>query len=586
MIMPLAASVRSLPFRLRVADLALLVVVVGAGIRIWRWSLAQPLWLDEQMISINLRDRGFFGLTGKLSLDQSAPLGWLWTQWLVSHVLGNGERALRLVPLLFGVGTLVVAWLIGRRWLGPVGTLVLVGLCAVNPSMLRYSTEVKQYSGDIFWVFVLIGLAGWVIEQRQRPVRAMVSWWATAAVASWFSMAAILATPGLAAVLFIAAWRRNGRRMALNHALLAVPWLISFGLHYLLALRFAIGDPTLTEYWQRYGYPPKTGGIRAAAQWLVRRPGGIAKDPVGVSGSFAVAFWAVAAAGMVTAALSYPPTSPKAIRRRLEYGLLLAVPAATGFALAVLRVVPLAGRLALWLVPALLLAVAVTAEALTQSAARAWRLARVSTAEPPATAEPTAAAHRRLPSRVVLAGVAVVALVAIALGALAVRPEVAGAARRPPQAGGVDDRAAMAYITSIYRPGDLILVTASSWPAAQWYGTRSVRAVTRTVKPLAAGPRCAPNELSTAVQGYRRVLAYAGAPTSILPRRDDVLRWRLSEVGRIVQQRTFATDALSAGSGWLYIVDLTGSAGAQPSQSLAASALKKIPYGCLSLSAR
>jgi hypothetical protein len=563
MIMQLAATagaVRSLRLRLRVADLALLVVAVGAGIRIWRWSLAQPLWLDEQMISINLRDRGFFGLASKLTLDQSAPLGWLWTQWLVSHTLGSGERALRLVPLLFGIGTLVVAWLIGRRWLGPVGTLVLVGLCAVNPSMLRYSTEVKQYSGDTFWVLVLIGLAAWVIEQGpHRPTRALIIWWATAVVACWFSMAAILATPGLAAVLFIAAWRRGGLRMALSQALFVVPWLISFGLHYLLALRFAIGDPTLTAYWQRYGYPPTTGGIRAAAEWLIRRPGGLAKDPVGVSGTFAVAFWAVAAAGMITAA-----------RRRLEYGLLLAAPVAIGFALAVLRLVPLAGRLALWLVPALLLAVAVAAEALAQSVVRAWR--------------PAAVSRRRLPGRVVLAGVAAVALVAALLGALAVRPAAADAARRPPQAGGVNDRAAMAYVAQIYRPGDLILVTASSWPAAQWYGTRSVRAVTRTVKPLAPGPRCAPTDLSTAVQGYHRVIAYAGAPTSILPRRDDVLRWRLSEVGRIVQQRTFATDALSAGSGWLYIVDLTGSI--QPDPASTTSALSTIPYGCLSLSAR
>jgi hypothetical protein len=80
------------------------------------------------------------------------------------------------------------------------------------------------------------------------------------------------------------------------------------------------------------------------------------------------------------------------------------------------------------------------------------------------------------------------------------------------------------------------------------------------------------------------VIAYAGAPTSILPRRDDVLRWRLSEVGRIVQQRTFATDSLSAGSGWLYIVDLTGSI--QPDPVSATSTLTNIPYGCLSLSAR
>src|SRR5688572_5782587 len=127
--------------RARWADLALVVVVAGAIVRIWRWRLNRPLWMDEQNLSLNLRERGFSELLGALDYHQAAPLGWLWSVRLTLEIFGPGERALRLVPLLFGIGTLAVAWWIGRRWLGAIGASALVGLLAVAPALLRYSNE-------------------------------------------------------------------------------------------------------------------------------------------------------------------------------------------------------------------------------------------------------------------------------------------------------------------------------------------------------------------------------------------------------------------------------------------------------------
>jgi hypothetical protein len=524
----------------------LLLLAIGTGIRIWRWSLGQPLWLDEQMISLNLRDRGLGGLTQKLSFDQSAPLGWLWTQWSVAHTLGTGERALRLIPLLFGIATLVVAWLIGRRWFGPVSTAALVALCAINPSMLRYSAEVKQYSGDTFWVLVLIGLAAWTIEQHARPVRAQAIWWVTAALACLFSMAAVLATPGLAAVILLTTWRRYGRRAALTGTLFVAAWLVAFAVQYAFSLRFALGDTNLTAYWQRFGYPPEHAGPVDLVKWLLRRPGSLAHDPLGITGPAIALCWLAVAAGVLVAA-----------RRRLAYGFLLLGPVATGFALGLLRIVPLAGRLALWLVPAVYLAIAVAAEALSRQLVRVWR-------------------SHGAPGKARV-GIVLASVVALALGGLVVRPAAASAVRRPPQAGGVDDKAAMAFLAGIRHPGDLILVTASAYPAAQWYGTPDIRSAARIVKPVASGPNCTPTTMISVAKGFTRVLAYTGAPSSSTPHRDDILRWRLSEMGRIVQERSFATPG-SASLGWVYVVELT----TQTLQPLPAS-LRSAPYTCLAI---
>ena len=77
----------------------------------WRWSSrssrpavrsangwgAAPLWLDEETIALNLRDRTIADLAGALWLGQSAPLGWLAIVHAVIGALGTSEMALRLV---------------------------------------------------------------------------------------------------------------------------------------------------------------------------------------------------------------------------------------------------------------------------------------------------------------------------------------------------------------------------------------------------------------------------------------------------------------------------------------------------------
>ena len=69
----LIGDVRSVPRTAVQISPATYVLAVGIALRLWFWLLAPPMWLDEEMIAINLRGRSVTGLMGSLWLGQAAP---------------------------------------------------------------------------------------------------------------------------------------------------------------------------------------------------------------------------------------------------------------------------------------------------------------------------------------------------------------------------------------------------------------------------------------------------------------------------------------------------------------------------------
>src|SRR5262245_41098739 len=121
------------------------------------------------MLLLNVRDRGFAQLAGALWLDQSAPLGWLALERLALLTLGTDERAVRLLTVVFGIGTLFTGVWIGRRWMSPAGATVLVLLCALGEWIVFFTLELKHYSSDTFWALFLPALAVWALEDSTSP---------------------------------------------------------------------------------------------------------------------------------------------------------------------------------------------------------------------------------------------------------------------------------------------------------------------------------------------------------------------------------------------------------------------------------
>ena len=100
---------------------AVAFALAGIGLKIFQWYHSRTLWLDEEMIFLNIRDRTWSQLGGPLWLDQSAPLAWLALERAVLQLFGTGDRAVRALSVLFGVATLICALWFALRWLKPGG---------------------------------------------------------------------------------------------------------------------------------------------------------------------------------------------------------------------------------------------------------------------------------------------------------------------------------------------------------------------------------------------------------------------------------------------------------------------------------
>ena len=496
---------------------ALAVALAGVSAAVTQWLEAPPLWLDEEMILLSVRDRSWSGLGGSLWLGQSAPLAWLAAERAALVALGSGEAALRLVPLLFGIATIGCALWIGRRWMTALGSAVLVLLCAFAPFVSHYLFETKHYSADTFWALLLPALAAWAAEGRdaQSRARRALAWWTAAAVGQTLANGALMIAPGCALVLVVSSWRRDGLRAAVRVAAGGLAFLVVFVAHYHVSLRFTHESEFLRTYWENE-VPPASAGLLERLDWVAGRLQPLADNPVGTR--FWKTMWVVAALGGVPALLR-PRT------RAAVLALACAIAPVTAFLLAAMRLVPLYQRFSIWIVPALFIAIALSLDAAVYAVRDAFR-------------------HRRWIQTLAGLPLAVAALVVSA--DIYVRGAHDIANTRPSESKhALNDRYAVEWLMARVRRGDALMTTRLGWPAVWWYGDISIanadpQGVVRHPGGVALlraehagpGPDCSDDRLREELKDYRRVLVYVGF-RDVPPGFDYLLLHSLDRIGAI-----------------------------------------------------
>jgi hypothetical protein len=226
-----------------------LIIVAGVALRLRQFAFNRSFWHDETLLATAFVDRGFAQLIFEpLANNQAAPVGYLVLVKLVTVLLGTQEWTLRLVSLLSGLATLPLAVAVARlSFASFVARATLVGLVAVSPVLVYYSTEFKQYQGDVLCTLLILWLT---LRFRPDRCREDAFWLAMAgAVGIWFSHSIdfVLAGSGLALWLEMARRRERAAWLAVNAV--GLVWLASFVADYLVALRSVPHNAYLAGFW-------------------------------------------------------------------------------------------------------------------------------------------------------------------------------------------------------------------------------------------------------------------------------------------------------------------------------------------------
>ena len=128
------------------------VLVASAYIRFHNLG-ERSLWLDEAWVANAITKTSGSELI-KSSL--TAPLFFVFSTHFIISLFRNNKFFLRLLPCLFGIGTLIIFYLIMRKHAGKTATLLSLLMLSFSYNFVHYSQELKQYTGAMFFTILLV----------------------------------------------------------------------------------------------------------------------------------------------------------------------------------------------------------------------------------------------------------------------------------------------------------------------------------------------------------------------------------------------------------------------------------------------
>lgn len=341
--------------------LAGVILLIGAALRVMPYKANRSLWRDESSVSFNIITKDFGDLLFKpLDYNQAAPVGFLAVEKLAVMAFGNGERALRLFPLLAALAALPLMLFLARRALDVRGTLVALSLFALSQPLIYYASEVKQFGVDAMWVLAIL-LAALRYSQDGRKSRDLLALAIVGFIAIWFSHPAIFVLAGAGLTLFVLAWREKDRASAGSLVAAGAAWVIAFAVNWWFFLRMVSSHPYLKEYWHARvkAFPPMPTSW-ANLDWYVTTFHEMWANPIGLP-----------AAGLAAAACIIGAIWLWRANRTLLA--LLALPILLVIGAAIVQQYPFQDRMILFLSPMLLILIAGGVAAIWRGVGT-WRL--------------------------------------------------------------------------------------------------------------------------------------------------------------------------------------------------------------------
>ena len=228
---------------------AALLILLGVALRTRQYLTGRSLWADEAMLALNIVERNFTGMFQPLDYDQGAPIGFLLAEKFINSILGKHEFVLRLFPFLVGLISLGLFYLLLKRTIDGAGLLIALALFALNPRLVYYSSEVKQYILDVAVTILLLLIAAPALSASPRK-KDFVWLGLAGLVALWFSHPALFVLAGIGLALVLVHIRRRDFSSLWLVIGMGFVWILEIAFLYLLILKDLSQNTYMREYWQ------------------------------------------------------------------------------------------------------------------------------------------------------------------------------------------------------------------------------------------------------------------------------------------------------------------------------------------------
>jgi hypothetical protein len=333
----------------------ILLVLLGAVLRVWQYLANSSLWIDEAAVARNIIERPVTALFGPLDYAQVAPIGFLLIEKGITSLFGTSEYSLRAFPLVCGLSSLFLFWAVAKRVLSGWAVPFAVGLFSLGIPFIYFSSQVKQYASDVAAALVLLLLA---LEMRNQGVSPRRAIWLgfTGAVIAWFSQTALFVMLGIGLALLILVLNERDRAAAQSLSTTGALWLLSAAAVAAHSL-WSVSDLD-REYFRWFwgeGFMPLLPNSLSDVGWLPRKL-------IWVFGAFAPGL------GHTNGGLNYrwsPIFAAMMLygywtlwRKQRDAALFLLLPVVVAVGLSAASLYPFTARLLAFLIPFLLLATA------------------------------------------------------------------------------------------------------------------------------------------------------------------------------------------------------------------------------------
>lgn len=136
------------------------IALLGIIFRLKSYLYLPSLWHDECSLAVSIITRNISGMFMPLEHNQCAPLLFMMLTKIVTALFGEGEFQMRLIPFLSGILSIFVFYILSKKVLSTkFSVAVALLLFVINANLIYYSAEFKQYSTDlliVMWAVIVL----------------------------------------------------------------------------------------------------------------------------------------------------------------------------------------------------------------------------------------------------------------------------------------------------------------------------------------------------------------------------------------------------------------------------------------------